>query len=105
MGEYMRGLLTCMLIFCLSIGTQTTKRHKHHMEVGRWVRRCIDPVRDLSQSYWTGRKVATYQAAVREGRCVSDGIEEQVVKLYVLILLYPIIYLFNCSQVCARAEC
>ena len=103
-GEYMRGLPTCMLIFCLSVGSQTTKRHRHYMEVGRWVRRCVDPVRDLSQSYWTGQKVTTYQTALREGRCVSNGIEDQVVKLYVLILLYPMTYLFNCLQVHARAE-
>src|SRR5882762_11123052 len=98
MGEYMRGLLTCMLIFCLSIGTQTTKRHKHHMEVGRWVRRCVDPVRDLSQSYWTGRKVATYRTALREGQYVSNGIEEQVVKLYVLIFHYLMIYFLTARR-------
>src|SRR5882762_6097741 len=97
-GEYMCGLPACMLIFGLSVGTQTTQHHKHHMEVGRWVRRCVDPVRDLSQSYWTGQNVATYQTALREGQYVSNGIEEQVIKLYVLIFHYLMIYFLTARR-------
>ena len=42
--------------------------------------------------------MATYQTALREGQYVSNGIEEQVIKLYVLIFHYLMIYFLTACR-------
>jgi len=37
------------------------------IEAGKWIRRCVDPVRDLAKSYWKGLSISTHDAAHREG--------------------------------------
>jgi hypothetical protein len=48
--------------------THRSENFAFYAKAGKWIRRCIDPTRDLSLSFWNGLNIDSKAAADKEGR-------------------------------------